>query len=111
MPVTANPYTPQRVCGAGYRVLGIHPVGQGMTYLLYNGKAGTNCVVTMVPRSTGKLPMGASLLVKGGGHASRSGVYAFYAGPIRLPARGKCIMWGGLVRTIQWTSVWGHCGK
>lgn len=106
-----NPYTPQRVCGKGYRVIGTHALGEASTYLLYNKHTGANCVVTMVPRSPGKVFLSASLVVKGGGRENRSGNVPFYAGPIRLPARGKCVMWGGASKTARWTSGWSHCGK
>ncbi|MDN3353544.1 serine/threonine-protein kinase [Actinomadura sp. DC4] len=111
MPVKTNPYTPQRLCGGGYRVVDRHGLGGARVYLLYNSKAGANCVVTMVPRSSGKVPLSTSLAVKGGGRGSRSGAYPFYAGPIRLPARGKCVMWGGSSRTARWTSGWSHCAS
>jgi predicted Ser/Thr protein kinase len=109
--VRANPYKPQRLCGSGYRVIETHGLGEARAYLLYNAKAGTNCVVTMVPRSSGKVFLSASLVVKGGSRESRSGSFPFYAGPIRLPARGKCVMWGGASKTARWTSAWSHCGK
>jgi hypothetical protein len=109
--VRANPYTPQRLCGSGYRVVDAHGLGEARTYLLYNTHAGTNCVVTMVPRSSGKVFLTASLVVQGGSRDSRSGSFPFYAGPIRLPARGKCVMWGGASKTARWTSGWSHCGK
>jgi serine/threonine protein kinase len=109
--VRANPYTPQKLCGAGYGVVDTHGLGDARTYLLYNSRAGTNCVVTMVPRSSGNVLLTASLVVEGGGRASRSGAFPFYAGPIRLPARGKCVMWGGASKTAKWTSGWSHCGK
>jgi predicted Ser/Thr protein kinase len=107
----ANPYTPQRLCGGGYGVVGTHAVGEARTYLLYNSQAGTNCVVTMIPKSTGKVFMNASLVVQGGRRGSRSGALPFYAGPVRLPAKGKCVMWGGAWKTAKWTSGWSHCGK
>jgi serine/threonine protein kinase len=110
-PVRTNPYTPQRLCGGGYRLVDTHRVGEARTYLLYNTRVGTNCVVTMVPRSSGKVFLTASLVVQGGGRESRSGSFPFYAGPIRVPARGKCVMWGGASKTARWTSGWSHCGK
>jgi hypothetical protein len=88
-----------------------HGLGEARTYLLYNNRAGANCVVTMVPRSTGKVFLNASLVVQGGGRQSRSGSFPFYAGPVRLPARGKCVMWGGASKTTRWTSDWSHCGR
>jgi predicted Ser/Thr protein kinase len=109
--VQKNPYTPQRLCGTGYRVVGAHPVGVARTYLLYNGHAGINCVVTMVSTPMGKIFLNASLAVQGGAHQSRWVSSPFYAGPVRLPARGKCVIWGGAARTAKWLSGWSHCGK
>ncbi|TQL95045.1 serine/threonine protein kinase [Actinoallomurus bryophytorum] len=106
-----NPYTPQRVCGTGYRVIDMHGLGDATTYLLYNAKAGANCVVTMIRKSSGKTYLGASLVVKGGGRGSRAGAFPFYAGPVRLAAKGKCVTWGGASKTAKWTSGWSHCGK
>jgi hypothetical protein len=110
-PPKRNPYTPQKVCGAGYRVVDVHRLGDATTYLLYNTPAGTNCVVTMIPKSSGKTFLSASLVVKAGGRGSRAGAFPFYAGPVRLPAKGKCVMWGGASKTAKWTSGWSHCGK
>jgi hypothetical protein len=105
-----NPYTPQRVCGGGYRVIDTHRLGSATTYLLYNAQAGANCVVTMIPKSSGKTYLSASLVVKGGGRGSRAGAFPFYAGPVRLAAKGKCVTWGGASKTAKWTSGWSHCG-
>jgi predicted Ser/Thr protein kinase len=107
--VRTDPYTPQRVCGAGYRIIGAHGLGQARAFLLYNPRTGANCVVTMVARSTGKTLLVASLAVRNGGHESRSGSFLFFAGPVRLPAKGKCVMWGGASATARWTSGWTHC--
>lgn len=105
----ANPFTPEKLCGAGFRVIDRHPVGAATVYLLYNDGAGANCVVTMVARSTGKVYMGALLRVQGGGQGDRAGLSPFYAGPVRLPAKAKCVQWGGAYRTSRWTSGWTHC--
>jgi predicted Ser/Thr protein kinase len=109
--VQINPHKPQQLCGAGYRVIDSHPVGGARIYLLYNAHAGANCVLTMVARSSGRIPLSASLIVRGGGHQSRSGTFMFYAGPVRLPAKGKCVQWGGATRSAKWASGWSHCGK
>ena len=109
--VQINPHKPQQLCGGGYRVIDAHPVGGARIYLLYNSHAGANCVVTMVARSSGKVYLNASLVVRGGDHQSRSGAFLFYAGPVRLPAKGKCVQWGGATRSAKWTSGWSHCGK
>jgi serine/threonine protein kinase len=110
-PAKANPYTPQRLCGGGYRVVDTHSLGGATAYLLYNGNTGVNCVVTMVPKSTGKTFLSATLQVRDGGRGGRTGAFPFYAGPVRLPAKGKCVMWGGASKTARWTSGWSHCGR
>ncbi|MEV0403734.1 protein kinase [Actinoallomurus sp. NPDC050550] len=107
----ANPYTPVRLCGAGFQVIDQHGLGQATAYLLYNNGNGANCVVTMVPKSTGDKPnMTASLAVKDGGQGTRSATGPFFAGPVKLPAKGKCVRWGGSSATASWASGWTHCG-
>lgn len=108
---TPNPYSPAGVCGSGFTVLASHSHGNGgTTYLLYNAKQGTKCVVTMgdlvIPA---KVFMKAELTVKGGTYAVDSGTYTAYAGPVRLAAKGKCVMWGGTYGTKSWQSQWGAC--
>ncbi|WP_308209102.1 serine/threonine-protein kinase [Actinoallomurus purpureus] len=111
-PPKANPYTAERLCGNGYQVIERHPLGEATAYLLYNRGNGGNCVVTMVPKSTGqKKSMTASLAVKDGGQGARSATTPFFfAGPVRLPAKDKCVRWGGSSPTQTWTSGWTHCG-
>ncbi|MEV7803619.1 protein kinase [Microbispora sp. NPDC088329] len=106
-----NPYTAKGVCGGGYAVVDSHSYGQATTYLLYNASNGYNCVITMskyvVP---GKIKMSAVLKVQNGSSGNDSGSYTTYAGPLRLPAKGKCVIWGGGYGTAAWTSGWSHCG-
>ncbi|MGI5156304.1 protein kinase domain-containing protein [Microbispora sp. CA-102843] len=106
-----NPYTAKGVCGSGYSVVDSHSYGQATTYLLYNASNGYNCVITMskyvVP---GKIKMSAVLKVKNGSSANDSGSYTAYAGPLRLPAKGTCVIWGGGYATAAWSSAWSHCG-
>ncbi|WP_221891296.1 serine/threonine-protein kinase [Microbispora sp. KK1-11] len=106
-----NPYTAKGVCGGGYAVVDSHSYGQATTYLLYNASNGYNCVITMskyvVP---GKIKMSAVLKVQNGSSKTDSGSYTTYAGPLRLPAKGKCVIWGGGYGTAAWSSAWSHCG-
>ncbi|MEU6411312.1 protein kinase [Microbispora sp. NPDC046933] len=106
-----NPYTAKGVCGSGYAVVDSHSYGQATTYLLYNASNGYNCVITMskyvVP---GKIKMSAVLKVQNGSSKTDSGSYTAYAGPIRLPAKSKCVIWGGGYGTAAWNSAWSHCG-
>ncbi|MGC5010428.1 protein kinase domain-containing protein [Streptosporangium sp. DT93] len=111
-PRRSNPYTATGVCGGGYRVVGSHALGGAATvYLLHDTAAGRNCVVTMsryvVP---GKVAMNATLRVKGGSRGGNPGRFTAYAGPVRLPAARKCVIWGGSYGSLSWRSGWSHCG-
>ncbi|MFI0418534.1 serine/threonine protein kinase [Spongiactinospora sp. 9N601] len=111
-PPKPNPHTPAGVCGPGYKVINSHGLGGGATvYLLFNASAGRNCVVTMskyvIPA---KVAMSATLKVKGGASGGDSGRFTAYAGPVRLPAVKKCVIWGGSFKSARWTSGWSHCG-
>lgn len=85
--------------------------GAATTYLLYDAATGRNCVITLskyvVP---GKIKMSAVLQVQGGGSAADSGSYTVYAGPLRLAAPRKCVIWGGGYGSATWRSGWSHCG-
>ncbi|WP_310741907.1 protein kinase domain-containing protein [Microbispora sp. H13382] len=107
----ANPYTATGVCGSGYRVVDSHSYGQATTYLLYNAANGYNCVITLSKYViSSKIKMTAVLKVQGGSSKTDSGSYTVYAGPIRLPAKAKCVIWGGGYGTAAWSSSWSHCG-
>lgn len=100
------------MCGSGYKVINSHSYGNGgTTYLLYNAAAGKNCVVTLSAYEVpGKIAMSAVLQVQGGGSGGDSGEYSFYAGPVRLSAAKKCVIWGGGYGSSNWRSGWSHCG-
>ncbi|MEU4409387.1 protein kinase [Streptosporangium sp. NPDC023963] len=107
-----NPYTATGVCGSGYKVVASRALGRAATvYLLYNTAQGRNCVVTMSRYVfPSKIAMNAILQVKGGSTASNSGRFTVYAGPVRLPAVKKCVIWGGSHGSLSWRSGWSHCG-
>ncbi|GHH63922.1 hypothetical protein GCM10017673_05580 [Streptosporangium violaceochromogenes] len=109
-PPRPNPYTATGVCGPGYRVIGSKGLGGATVYLLYSTAEGKNCVVTLskyvVP---GKLRMSATLRVQNGPSAADSGVFTAYAGPVRLVAAKKCVIWGGVYGASAWKSGWGNC--
>ncbi|WP_326641446.1 protein kinase [Streptosporangium sp. NBC_01755] len=111
-PQKPNPYTATGVCGSGYKVVNSRALGGVATiYLLYNSAAGKNCVVTMsryvVPA---KVAMNAILQVQGGSSGSNPGRFTVYAGPVRLSAAKKCVIWGGSHGSLSWKSGWSHCG-
>ncbi|MEU8383487.1 protein kinase [Streptosporangium sp. NPDC048865] len=107
-----NPYTATGVCGSGYKVVNSRALGGAATvYLLYNAAQGRNCVVTMSRYVfPSKIAMNAILQVKGGSTGSNSGAFTAYAGPVRLPAARKCVIWGGSHGSLSWRSGWSHCG-
>ncbi|WP_308168543.1 protein kinase [Nonomuraea sp. NEAU-A123] len=104
-----NPYSAATVCGAGYKVIDSHALGGNATiYLLYgNGK---NCVVTMSKLVyPAKVSMNATLQVQNGGSGGNPGKFTAYAGPVRVAAVKKCVIWGGSWGTMSWKSGWSHC--
>ncbi|MFI6732693.1 protein kinase [Nonomuraea sp. NPDC050451] len=111
-PGKPNPYQATSLCGAGYKVVDSRSIagGNATVYLLYNTGAGKNCVVTMARMVfSQKVQMNAVLQVKGGSSASNPGSFSAYAGPIRLPAKQKCVIWGGSWGGQTWKSGWSHC--
>ncbi|WP_228799116.1 hypothetical protein [Nocardia cyriacigeorgica] len=114
----ANAATPASVCGSGFRVIDTHNLGGLATiYLLYNGR--TNCVVTWKTANVGtKTITKAEVAIwdQPGSHRIDMNMYAYYAGPVKVDAPGKCIMWGGsATRTdhatgYNWNSGRSHCG-
>ncbi|MFJ3876922.1 hypothetical protein ACIPW5_05640 [Streptomyces sp. NPDC090077] len=85
----------------------------GYTYLYYNSATGQNCAYT-VPKSGSGTPQ---LIAVGLFRASDNhGVwqsrpdFKYYAGPVRLDARGTCVLFNGQVASVSATSGWGHCG-
>lgn len=107
-PPVQNPYSPTQVCGSGYSVIDHHTLTGATVYLLWNGS--DNCVVTLTQEPTGAHTMNATLSVQGGSSGSNPGSFTYYAGPVRLPAAGHCVEWGGTNGSSSWTSGWAHCG-
>lgn len=105
-----NPYSPTGVCGSGYTVVDSHPMAASTIYLLYNGSS--NCVVTIKTSSIGTATRtGAYLQVSGKTPIEDTDSYAYYAGPVKASAAGKCVVWGGGTSAGGfWYSKMSHCG-
>ena len=106
-----NPYTAEEVCGSGYGVIDSAALTGGRTYLLYNAGNGYNCVTTLKSTSLGTpSAVSAFLEPEGGARTTDSGSFAYYAGPVKKSAPGKCVKWGGSVGSSTYTSPFEHCG-
>jgi serine/threonine protein kinase len=106
-----NPYTPAQVCGSGFYVQRSQSFNGGETFQLYNSGTKQNCVVTMKYAGVGKeSPVSATLDVQGGGSATDSGSFKYYAGPVKLPAPGKCVKFSGSVGAGSTSAGWANCG-
>ncbi|XVQ87365.1 protein kinase domain-containing protein [Microbispora siamensis] len=106
-----NPYSAAQVCGSGFYVQHSSPLAAGTVYQLYNASTGENCVVTIKTTDVGKAtPVSATLEVQGGGSKTDSGSYEYYAGPVKLQAKGKCVRYSGRVGSAGASSDWGNCG-
>ncbi|TMR07582.1 hypothetical protein ETD86_51515 [Nonomuraea turkmeniaca] len=107
-----NPYTATQVCGGGFVVQRSSSFTGGTTYQLWNNSTSQNCVVTLksgpdVGKST---PVSATLEVQGGGGKTDSGNFEYYAGPVKLPAKGKCVRYAGSAGSGSTSAGWANCG-
>ncbi|WP_327245848.1 acetyltransferase [Streptomyces sp. NBC_01320] len=103
--------SPASICDSGYSVIDSKSLSSSpaaTTYLLWNGS--TNCVVTIRGTAGGATLMHAKVKVEGGSWKVDEGDYTSYAGPVRVAAAGKCVMWGGGINEASYTSGWEHCG-
>jgi hypothetical protein len=120
----ANPYTPEGVCGSGYRrvspnaTLTLKNGSQvwGYTYLLYSSTTRKNCVVTIKQFEVGvETYTVAHLQVQGSNMLGDAGYYSYYAGPYYAYAPGKCVRIHGviweddMVRYAQAYGPYGWC--
>lgn len=108
--------TPAEACGNNYHEIDHHDIPGARIHLLYNGT--TNCVVTTKNNPGTKTMMLAAIASDNHpAFINDKGSYAYYAGPVRLDAKGVCIEWGGAADP-GW-NVWysfsenpppNHCG-
>jgi hypothetical protein len=140
--VMANPayavaaaHTPESVCGAGFAQVSDSsrpvktPSGRvfGRVYLLYNRTTGFNCVTTIKTSFVGTATYASARLetqtrrikdepprtaTKQDGKS-----YKYYAGPVKLYAKGYCVKFWGVIKAIGHDqtasggrSSWGNCG-
>ncbi|MEU6410640.1 hypothetical protein [Microbispora sp. NPDC046933] len=129
-------YTPEGVCGSGFgrvsdstRAVKTHS-GRvfGYVYLLYNRKTGYNCVTTIKTAYVGTATRtSATLETQTRRHRdepvrtarkSDSRKYKYYAGPVKLYAKGLCVKYSGTIADTRidgeiasgGRSSWGNCG-
>lgn len=117
----ANPYTAQGLCGSGYTVIDRHPMrdtllttGKTITVaesvLLYSRATGKNCAVPLKRfRLKKKTHTYVTLMTRpasAANTANDAGDFQYYAGPVYLYARGKCVMWQGGMDYSLWAGQW-----
>jgi hypothetical protein len=101
--------TPEGACGSGYSRQESHALSGAVVYLLYNGTY--NCAVTIKTSSIGiPTKTTAGLQVTGSDWSYDTGTYGYYAGPVKLYGKGKCVRYFGYHGGVSYTSAWGHCG-
>jgi hypothetical protein len=101
--------TPEGLCGSGYYRQESHSLSGAVAYLLYNGTY--NCAVTIKTSSIGTpTRTTAGLQVTGSDWSYDIGDYRYYAGPVKLYGRGKCVRYFGFHGGVSYTSPWSHCG-
>ncbi|MEU4538480.1 hypothetical protein AB0G15_26900 [Streptosporangium sp. NPDC023825] len=120
------PYTPEGLCGAGFTRAkdGVRPLKSGRdtfghVYLMYNRSTGYNCVVSIKTAfyRTATYTT-ATLTVKGSKPKTDAGKFKYYAGPVKVKARGKCVSYWGSTRDTRLDyaeatggrKTFGNCG-
>lgn len=130
----AASYTPEGVCGSGFGKVsdGSRPVKTssgkvwGYVYLLYNRTTGYNCVATIKTSYTGTATYTAATLQTQTRRirdeplhtASKKDAapFKYYAGPVKLYAKGFCVKYWGVVKSPSGETAtggrgsWGNCG-
>ncbi|WP_433540232.1 hypothetical protein ACQP10_31610 [Streptosporangium sandarakinum] len=87
------------------------PFSGGAVYQLYNSSSGLNCAVTMKTADVGvATSVWATLEVQNGASKTERGSYDFYAGPVILSGKGKCVRVSGGSSTGSTSSGWANCG-
>ncbi len=101
--------SPQSICGSGYYIQRQHALPGAVAYQLYNGSS--NCAVTVKTSSVGTpTRTTAGLQVQGSTWSYDTGNYAYYAGPVKAAAAGKCVRYFGFHGGTSYTSPFGNCG-
>ncbi|WP_187368803.1 serine/threonine protein kinase [Baekduia soli] len=135
----ANPYTAAGVCGPGFKPIDRHRLVDGNwgqllseVVLTYNASTGQNCVVNLKRYRVGQAEKYGDWLyaevytrplTNPANLDSDQGNFKFFAGPVYVTARSKCVRWGGgadLLVPSNWSprgefhsafrSGWTHCG-
>src|SRR6185503_2840846 len=107
--------TPQQVCntgghGGGYYVQRSTSFAGGRTYQLYSS-SGYNCAVTMKTTDVGRASsVWTRIERKDGTKASDNGAFKYYAGPVFVYAKGKCVRYAGGTNAASTSSPWANCG-
>ncbi|MEU4669739.1 hypothetical protein AB0F91_17580 [Amycolatopsis sp. NPDC023774] len=110
-----NPYTPEEVCGAGYRVIDSRPAtwngkAYAGVYLLYKS-GGYNCVATIKWTAIGTPTDTMAGLYRDSEDSSRNlidqGDYKYYAAVSGYAP--DCISYAGWSGAAVATSGWGWC--
>ncbi|WP_051021529.1 hypothetical protein [Nocardia araoensis] len=113
-PTTASAATYEEgMCGAGYKVIDSHELKNGTVFLTYNGDQ--NCVVTVRNHrgAPQRMEAGIALSKNINNDVTQEGDFTWYAGPVRIAAKGQCIYWAGWIGSFEddgFISDKGHCG-
>lgn len=109
-----QPYTPEKICGPGFRVIDRAPLRKdGTVYLLWKSRTRENCVVTLKASNVGtRSPVASYLQSSGKKRITDSDEFLFYSGAVRAYAPG-CIRWGGSMGSDgpRYNSPSEHCSS
>ncbi|MFI6457314.1 hypothetical protein ACIBF6_37880 [Streptosporangium amethystogenes] len=115
----ATPASAAGPCGGGYSRVGVYAIPAsgartGTLEVYYNSSSGKNCALTYGYGSyagrVNRKQVGISLAGKSAWAGVDNGMFKYYAGPVYVSARGKCISLRGQVATGVRNLNRVHCG-
>ncbi|GAA3664065.1 spore-associated protein A [Nonomuraea antimicrobica] len=108
--VSATPASAAGECGAGYRKVGNYKIGSvGALEVYYNSSNGKNCAITRASRPSSGYKQAAISVENQPWADYDEGNFKYYAGPVYVDARGKCIDVQGYIGRTYVLKETVHC--
>jgi hypothetical protein len=105
-PISSLPADAQSTGNCSGSLIDSRSIGNGVVKLFYNSSTGRNCVLTIANNTSKRKRMNAYVgRSDGTAFDDDPGNFFKYAGPVSVPARGKCIFWGGSIENRSFNSA------
>ncbi|MER6945721.1 hypothetical protein ABT294_16980 [Nonomuraea sp. NPDC000554] len=89
--------SPAMAAGCAGKHLDNWPITGGYISVYYDSSTGRNCALTYTNKPGTSQHIGVWLSANGGGSTKQVGTFKYYAGPVSVYGKGKCINFSGQV--------------